>query len=596
MQALYFGESLMNNPYFNLIRAVWRNGQTWRWTIVAYYCAYIVAQGSLGLSPYAFGRTIDALQHFTPNRLSEVILWLCISVLVLLVFWLFHGPARIKEREVALKIEQNFRIHLYEQLTQLPLKWHQDHHSGNIIIRIHRAAVALRSFAENQFIYIETIIKFLVSIGFLFWISLPVGLLSLGTCILNAYTVLLFDRKLIPLYKTQNEIDNHVGATLFDYISNITTILTLRFGELTRNHLWQRIIAIWPFFRKDVVLNEVKWFSMGMMLSITQSLILMGYIFYHLDATNEIMIGVVVMIFRYQWDLSSVFYTLSEHYSGLVRIDTDIKGLQPLWDDIQRFAHEPQGVAFAHKWHTFTITNLVFHHASDTRHEKLFDQLAFTVRRGEKIALIGASGGGKSTLLNLLRGLYVADNAKLTIDGVVFNSLEPLQAITALIPQDPEIFENTLAFNITMDVATTPNEIDSAVQLAGFSAVLARLPKGLNTDIREKGLNFSVGQKQRLALARGLFAARFSSLILMDEPTSSVDLSTEKSILSGVIGAFPDAAMIVSLHRLHLLPKFDRIIMLKDGAIVADGLTHDLLDNPGPVQNLWQACQNHKKT
>jgi len=578
----------MNNPYFNLIRSVWQNGRSWRWTIIGYYCAYIIAQGCFSLTPYAFGRTIDILQNFTPHRLFEVIVWMSAGVILLLIFWLFHGPARIKEREVALKIQQAFRIRLYEQLTQLPLKWHQDHHSGNIITRINRAAMALLRFASEQFIYIEVIVRLLVSVGFLLWISLPVGLLSLIACVSIVSVVLLFDRKLIPLYHMENEIDNHVGATFFDYISNITTILTLRLGELTRSHLLQRIMTVWPFFRKEVMLNEVKWFSMNILLAITESLILIGYIVYHLRTTNVILIGTVVMIFRYQWDLSYVFYSFSERYSELVHMDTDIKGLQPLLDDVQRLAHEPQGIALASQWHTFTIKNLVFYHTGNTRQEKVFDHLNFTVKRGEKIALIGASGGGKSTLLNLLRGLYVAKQAELTIDGVVFDSLEPLQAITTLIPQDPEIFENTIGFNITMDVDTMPDEIDRAIQLAGFSPVLATLPAGLKTDIREKGVNFSVGQKQRLALARGLFAARFSSLILIDEPTSSVDLPTEKAILSSVIDAFPDAAMMVSLHRLHLLPKFDRIIMMQDGVIVADGLTRDLLNNPGPVRDLWQ--------
>lgn len=577
----------MNNPYFSLIRSVWQNGKGWRWTILGYYCAYIIAQGSVSLTPYAFGRTVDILQHFSASRLSELIVWMSMSVLLLLVFWLFHGPARIKEREVALKIQQTFRIRLYKQLTQLPFKWHQDHHSGNIITRINRAAMAMQRFASEQFIYIEVIVKLLVSVGFLLWISLPVGLLSLIACTSSVGVVLLFDRKLIPLYHAENEIDNHVGATLFDYISNITTILTLRLGDLTRSHLWQRIMTVWPFFRKEIVLNEVKWFSMGILLAITESLILIGYIIYHLRTTNVILIGIVVMIFRYQWDLSAVFYSFSERYSGLVHMDTDVKGLQPLLDDIQRLAHEPQGIASAHQWHIFTIEDLVFYHNSDTRQEKIFDNISFTVKRGEKIALIGASGSGKSTLLNLLRGLYEANQAKLVIDGVTFNSLEPLQTITTLIPQDPEIFENTIGFNITMDVDTMPDEVDSAIQLAGFSSILATLPAGLKTDIREKGVNFSVGQKQRLALARGLFAARFSSLILMDEPTSSVDLPTEKTILSSVIDAFHDATMIVSLHRLHLLPKFDRIIMLKDGVIVADGLTNDLLNNPGPVRDLW---------
>jgi ATP-binding cassette, subfamily B, bacterial len=133
------------------------------------------------------------------------------------------------------------------------------------------------------------------------------------------------------------------------------------------------------------------------------------------------------------------------------------------------------------------------------------------------------------------------------------------------------------------------HELDHVINLACFQHVLDKLPLGLQTDIREKGLNLSVGQKQRLALARGLYAARYSSLILMDEPTSSVDLPTENNILSGVIAAFSDATIMVSLHRLHLLPKFDRVIMMDHGKIVADGKTTSLLTQPGPVYDLWHS-------
>lgn len=578
----------MNNPYLNLIRTVWRNGKPWRHIIVGYYIAYIIAQSVLSLGPYAFGRTVDILQHFTPDKLMSVVLWLSMSVAVLLIFWLFHGPARVKEREVAMHIQQDLRSRIYEQLTQLPLKWHQDHHSGNIISRINRASTALYRFAGDQFIYIETIIKFIASSFFLLWISLPVGLLSLLSCAISIAMVLLFDRKLIPLYNKENEIDNHVGAVMFDYISNMTTILTLRLGELTRSNLFQRLMSIWPFYKKDIVINEVKWFVMGVVLTTLQSIILIGYIVHSLHSTGMVMIGLIVMIYRYQWDLSEVFYNFSATYSELVRMDTDVKGLQVIQNDIDRLAHKTPGESIARRWHQIEIQDLEFHHSQDNRHTKIFDHLNLTIHRGEKIALIGESGGGKSTLLNMIRGLYTPDKVQLKIDGVLFPSLEPLQAITTLIPQDPEIFENTIEFNITLDVEEKPEIIQQAVKLACFDHVLHTLPSGLQTDIREKGLNLSVGQKQRLALARGLFAARFSSFILMDEPTSSVDLPTEKNILSGVIEAFPDAALMVSLHRLHLLPKFDRIIMLDHGKVIADGRTSELLNKPGPVQHLWE--------
>lgn len=573
----------MNNPYFDLIKAVWQHGKPWRKWIVVYYLAYVIAMFFLSVGPYALGRAIDVLQHFTPDRLNEVVYWMLISVAVLLLFWAFHGPARVKEREVAMKIQQTYRESIYTKLTQLPLKWHQDHHSGNIISRLNRSSSALYRFAGDQFLYIETVIKFFTSVAFLMWLSMPVGIFTLLSCTLSISIVFLFDRKLIPLYNQQNEIDNHVNAVLFDYISNMTTILTLRFGELTRSNLVQRMLSIWPFYRKDIVINEVKWCLIGLVLTSLQSIILIAYIIHTLDTSGAIMIGIVVMIFRYQQELSDVFFTFSAHYSELVRLDTDIKGMQPILDDIDQYAHLPQGITIARYWHTLTIEDLVFQHLNT----RVFSGIHLSIKRGEKIALIGESGGGKSTLLNIIRGLYLPEQVKLTIDQTEFANLEPLQAITTLIPQDPEIFENTIEFNITMDVIADPAEINRAVELAGFAKVLAALPSGLQTDIREKGLNLSVGQKQRLALARGLFAAPDSSLILMDEPTSSVDLPTEKEILAGVLDNFADAAIIVSLHRLHLLPMFDRIIMLDQGKIVADGPTTELLNHPGPARDLW---------
>lgn len=581
----------MNNPYVNLIRAIWHHGKPWRPSIIIYYCAFIIAQTFLSLSPYALGKTIDILQHFKPNRLYEVIAWLSVSVIVLFLFWLFHGPARVLERQVALKIQQTLRTDLYEKLTQLPLKWHQYHHSGNIITRINRAATALFRFASDQFLYIETIIKFLTSSLFLLWLSWPIGILSFLSCSLAIATVLVFDRILVPLYNRENEIDNHVGAVLFDYISNMTTIITLRLGELTRNNLFQRMMAIWPFYKKEAILNEVKWFTIGMILTTLQAIILIGYIVHSLNTTGAVLIGMVVMIFRYQGELNEVFYNFSAHYSELVKMDTEVQGLQPVLNDIKNLVHVSQNTILIDNWRTISIHELDFYHGGEKENKSVFNRLSLTIRRGEKIALIGLSGGGKSTLLNIIRGIYKPDHARLIIDGITFNSLEPLQAITTLIPQDPEIFENTVGFNIAMDVAEQQEEINHAIELSGFAKVLTSLPLGLGTHIAEKGLNLSVGQKQRLALARGLFAARFSSLILMDEPTSSVDLQTEKEIMTGIIETFPDAAVIVSLHRLHLLSKFDRIIMLDHGKIIADGLSAELLRQPGTVRELWQSYQ-----
>lgn len=153
-----------------------------------------------------------------------------------------------------MKIQQTFMQSLYQKLTRLPLKWHQHHHSGDIISRINRSCTALKKFAEDQFIYVETLVRFLISIGFLFWISIPIGGLSLLTCIMATITVVLYDRKLVALYERENAAENHIGAGLFDYISNMTTVLTLRLGKLTESNLVSRLAAIWPAYKPEVIL------------------------------------------------------------------------------------------------------------------------------------------------------------------------------------------------------------------------------------------------------------------------------------------------------------------------------------------------------
>lgn len=209
---------------------------------------------------------------------------------------------------------------------------------------------------------------------------------------------------------------------------------------------------------------------MNILLIPVQSAILVGYIMHSLNLSGTIMIGTVVMIFRYQWELGAVFFELSMHYGEIVKMDTDVKSVQPIQADIEQLAHLPQGASTARHWHTLNIRELNFHHAQHDQTQRIFKQVGLTIQRGEKIALIGSSGGGKSTLLNLLCGLYTPDQVTLTIDGMTFDSLEPLQAIATLIPQDPEIFENTIAFNITMDLPTPPEEIHAVIKLAGFSA------------------------------------------------------------------------------------------------------------------------------
>ena len=146
-----------------------------------------------------------------------------------------------------------------------------------------------------------------------------------------------------------------------------------------------------------------------------------------------------------------------------------------------------------------------------------------------------------------------------------------LSNYVTLFPQEPEIFENTIEYNITLGIPCEKEELDAICTATHFKEVAAHLPKGYESSIQEKGVNLSGGQKQRLALARGVFAAKDSDIILLDEPTSSVDPKTEVLIYDQLFKTFADKAVVSTLHRLHLLPKFDHVYIMENGKIVDEG-------------------------
>ena len=191
-------------------------------------------------------------------------------------------------------------------------------------------------------------------------------------------------------------------------------------------------------------------------------------------------------------------------------------------------------------------------------------------------------------MLALLRGLYEPKPGySVTVDGRSCG-LGSLNETTTLFPQEPEIFENTIEYNVTLGLPVGEAEVRRVCEVAHFATVLEELPRGLASGIQEKGVNLSGGQRQRLALARGILAAQDCDVVLLDEPTSSVDPKTELLIYEKMFRDFRDKAVVSALHRLHLLRLFDVIYVLDRGRVVARGTLDELLASSRHFQELWQ--------
>ncbi|WP_036249530.1 ATP-binding cassette domain-containing protein, partial [Methylibium sp. T29] len=167
-------------------------------------------------------------------------------------------------------------------------------------------------------------------------------------------------------------------------------------------------------------------------------------------------------------------------------------------------------------------------------------------------------------------GLYTPSGGRLALDGRAAD-WPRLRRLATLIPQETEVFEASVRENLDFGRACADADLHAALHVSGFDEVLAAIGSGLDTALSERGFNLSGGQRQRLCLARGVLAARGSSLLLLDEPTSALDAATEARVLERIAQAFPAACLVASIHRLSLLDRFDTVVLMAAGRVVDAG-------------------------
>ncbi|HMH21502.1 MAG TPA: ABC transporter ATP-binding protein [Puia sp.] len=581
----------MANPYIFLLRTTWRYARHERKKYVLVYVMFIFANMTSALNPILFGWFIGKIQRDTGAVLHYALIYAGCYIGIKFLQWCFHGPARIMERTLAFNLSRNFLQEKYHQVLHLPVKWHQDHHSGATINRIRKAYEALREFFDRGFMFIYVLGKFFFSVVAMLYFSPLFGGLAVLLGVLTIFVIRGFDKPFIKALDEVNEKEHIVSSTLFDSLSNIMTVITLRLEKSMETGLLNKVQQILRPFRKSALTNEWKWFCAEMLIVLIYGTITVGYVSQHWVPGKVFYVGSLVTLLAYVNQFTSVFQDIAWLYTDIMQYNTYVQTASNISEAYAQQHRPDQPGGLPENWQEIRIGNLDFSHQEgydEKRGAQSLHGLHLRIQRGKRIALIGASGSGKSTLLALLRGLYAPEpGMELTVDGKE-QGLDRLNEAVTLFPQEPEIFENTIAYNVTLGLPFPEEEIMQVCDSAYFSEVIRQLPLGLASDIREKGVNLSGGQKQRLALARGILAARDSDLVLLDEPTSSVDPRTEALIYEGLFRTFSDKAIISSMHRLHLLGRFDYVYVLQNGRIADEGSFEWLRDNSPIFQDLWK--------
>ncbi|MFA7308438.1 MAG: ABC transporter ATP-binding protein [Patescibacteria group bacterium] len=578
------------NPIVYLTKKLWKYSEGNRRAVALYFCMFLISASSSFLEPLIIVKVLNILQErgLTPTSMPEVMAYLSLFVVLIIVVWSLHGPGRVMERTNAYIVKANYKKYLLDGVMDLPLDWHADHHSGDTIDKIEKGTTALSNFTITYFIYIRALIKLVSSYGALVYFNVHSSYIVVLVIMFTIWLIFKFDKVLVAEYKQINKTENAIAQKVFDVISNITTIVILRVEGLVKSSVYKKIQEPLSLIHSNAKLDEIKWFLVSISKGIMIVAVMGSYLYMTYLHGGVLVVGTVFALYTYVDNIGSLFFDFAFRYGNIVQWYAQVQNSEELAQDFLAEKDTKRHI-ISSRWKNLTVENLRFSYAQGSNGEASLKNINLSISRGEKIAFIGASGSGKTTMLKVIRDLYKPQEGTYILDGkVVTGGFSSISDSIALIPQDPEIFSTTIRENITVGVPHSKAFIKKYTDLARFSDVVTRLPHGLESYIFEKGVNLSGGEKQRLALARGLMACEDKDIILLDEPTSSVDTKNEMLIYKNIFKAFKKQTIISSIHRLHLLSQFDTIYFFKEGKIIASGNLKQLLKNSKEFQGLWK--------
>ena len=586
-----------SNPLLYLFSKTWRYSEGNQRKVVLYWIMFVVANSiELFCQPLVMAKIIDTIQKqgITLANINFLFGLLMLTLVAELAFWAIHGPARCIERYNAFWARLNYRKFLLKGVMTLPMEWHTDHHSGDTIDKIEKGTNSLFSFSEDSFQVIYSIVQLVVSYTILAYFSRPAAFIVLGMIIISVWITMRFDKVLVGQYEELNRSENNISESVFDSISNITTVVILRVEKLVFGAIMRKVEKPFELFKLNQRLSEIKWFLTSVTCTVMVIIVMGVYFWQHIGVGQGVAIGSVYLLMNYLNKISELFFRFTSMYSDILKGKSRVMNSEELTKDFktENFTNH----VLPRTWQRLDVTDLDFSYYGEGNGDRHLENISMSLSRGERIALVGESGSGKTTILKIMRDLYRPQHMKLMIDGrVIPDGFGGVSRAIALVPQNPEIFATTILENITLGADYDMNSVMHFTDMACFTDVVEGLPKGFASSIKEKGVNLSGGQQQRLALARGLLACHDKDIVLLDEPTSSLDTGTEMRVYGNIFREFQDKTIISSIHRLHLLPLFHKIYFFSNGQIIASGSLNELLTQCPEFQELWRQYNDHNE-
>lgn len=473
-----------------------------------------------------------------------------------------------------------------KHILSLDINWHERENTGNKIKKIDRGSSAVNALLRTWFSQMISIVISLV--GVIFIISTFDKMVSLLTiAFLAAYFLvsLFFTKNAVTVHRAENIQDEALSGLVFESVNNVRSAKVMSMVEPLMGMIRKMSSDLCALGQKRVL-----WYqSGGVVKSLTGQafrLAIMAYIGWGI-MRGRYDVGFMVVFYSYFSNVQSAVAQLAESSQDFALRKTQIGRMMDLLEEKPSTDLEEGKVAFPKGWERIEVRNLSFAYGD----KKVLDDVTFSISRGERIGIMGLSGAGKSTLFKLLlkeRENYEGD---ILVDGIPLRSISKTDYFrhAAVVLQETEVFNFSLRDNVTMsnhERASDDALFERAIGIAHVAEFAKALPDGANTQIGEKGVKLSGGEKQRVGVARAIF--KEPELLLLDEATSHLDIESEEKIQDSLHQFFKNVTAVVIAHRLTTIKEMDKILVIEGGKIVEQGSFAELQASRGRFHGLWE--------
>jgi ATP-binding cassette, subfamily B, bacterial len=574
--------------YKELVSFVWRFMRTQRWLFTAVFIIACAWSLDALLWPYILHLVIDIFTRYEGNRLEA---WNALKGPIIGAFSLiiaievgFRTMGFLLAKAIP-KLEADIRMAMFDHVQRHSPKYFNEQFAGSLANKITDMTTQVTTIIQLLLWPVIPAVATCILGAVFLWFVNPVFAWIMGIWMAAHLGVCLKYARPCDLYEHRH------GEARSTLIGKIVDSLTNNFAVNLFYRFKNEKEYIAPFQQDEREKNQAaKWYVerlrcflslfyfIGVFLLMNGSMI---YLWLH----DKISTGQVVQVFTTGWNLTLILWNVGTTLPLLFQSFGIAKQAYSVMRDPQDIEDKPGAKPLMISSGEIIFDDVSFHYGE----KKLFQNKNAHIRGGEKVGLVGFTGGGKSTFINLILRFFPVEKGKIMIDGQEIShvELESLRSQIALIPQDPLLFHRTLDENIRFGKPdATKEEVIHAARLAHCDEFIRNIPDGYGAKVGERGTKLSGGERQRIAIARAILAD--APILILDEATSALDSVTERYIQDSLDNLMQNRTIIVIAHRLSTLSRMDRILVFDQGKIVEEGTHTALLDKGGLYARMWK--------